>query len=126
MSVNITRKLIDEIDKDMQVALKGIEEKYGLSLSIGGYSFSPHNLTTKITGKVAEVNGKSIEQFEFENTCKVYNLKAEDYGKTFIANNKEYILVRVDIKKYKFPIIGKSVETGKLYKFPREVVNQLD
>lgn len=116
----LSRKEFTDFRNDVKQALTGIEEKYGISLSLGGITYSDIQFTMKINATVL-AKGKSKDQMVFEEYCNLYGFKPEDFGKTFSLNNKTFKLISINPKARKYSIIGIN-EKGDRYKFDLDTV----
>ena len=61
----LSRKEFTDFRNDVKQALTGVEEKYGISLSLGGITYSDIQFTMKINATVL-AKGKSKDQMVFE------------------------------------------------------------
>lgn len=115
--MNINKESLKEFRKDLDEIIKPLEEKYGVTIDLGSISFSDIEFSTKINVKNNEINGKSVEQYEFEKVCHLYGFKPEDYGKEFKQKDETFKFVGFNINspKYKYKCVN---EKGIAYKFP--------
>jgi hypothetical protein len=111
------KKEFNQFRSEVEEALKGIAEKYNFSIEAGGIKYdSLHmDLTLKVSEK--EVNGKSVEQLEFEKYCELFNLEKSDYLKKFVASSgKEFTLYGFNLRAKSMPILARD-QQGNSYKF---------
>jgi hypothetical protein len=59
---------------------------------------------------------------DFKLYCHRYNLTPDDLGKEFSICADTYIIEGCKPRSSKYPILGKNVKTGKVYKFPASQV----
>ena len=116
----LSKKEFEDFRKDVKEALVGVEEKYGISLSLGKITYTDIQFSTKINATVL-AKGKSKDQMVFEKYCDFYGLKPGDFGKTFSLNAKTFKLLSINPKAKKYPIIGVDKQGAK-YKFDLDAV----
>ena len=120
----MNRTQAKQFRKDLQEALKSVEEQYDGEISLGGIGFSSSGASVKVTLKENPSDGKSIEQAEFEKFAFSFGLKKEDYREAFQFQGKSYRIVGFKIKSPKYPILGEAIGTNKVSKFPETVLSQ--
>ena len=119
----LTRAQFKTFRKDFEDAVVGLEQKYGLTLSLGKITYSDTEFRTPLTAtKVIE--GKTSEQVQFEEHASLFGLKPEDFGKTFTVDGKEYKLIGLCPSAPKWPVVGQRVD-GERFKFKGAVLQQI-
>jgi ribosomal protein L6P/L9E len=105
----ILRKLREEIDS----ALKGVGEKYGLQLKAMGCTYEPTLAKYKLEVATTKEDGKAVEKIEIdlERYREIYGLSKEDTTKVFKYHGEDYKIAGINVRK-KFPIIIRPV-SGK-------------
>lgn len=120
------KKEFNQFRKEVKEALQGIAEKYNFNIEAGGIKYDNlhMDLTLKISDK--EVNGKSVEQLEFEKYCELFNLEKSDYLKTFTSSSsgKEFTLYGFNLRAKSMPILARD-QQGNGYKFRESSVRNL-
>ncbi len=81
--------------------------------------------TCELKIKIAIVNADGVvatrEANEFPRFCKMFNLDAEDLGRTFDSRGRGFTVTGIKPNNSKFPIIG-TRDDGKSFKFPQAMV----
>jgi hypothetical protein len=112
---------IDRIKEDMRVALKSVEEKYGVLFQLGNVSYSDNEFTTKVQCFVNTNGTANPAQLEFNKLAPFFGLLISDYGKPFIVEGIVYRITGLKKANRKYPIIAETAD-GKSYKFSTELV----
>jgi len=114
------RKNIESICSDIDSALKTVGEKYGVSLSTKGGTFSPDEFRTKLICKTSEATNPKKD---FENKASLLGLDASILNTTFVSNGATYTVVDLAPSSHKYPVIGESAK-GTKYKFSLDVLKK--
>jgi hypothetical protein len=120
------RDKIDAVRKDLDLALKEIGTKHGISLVSGNASYTNTNFTMKIKASVI-VGGvvQSPERVDFKMYAKMIGLEPADLGKVFRCDGSLYEIVGYKKRCTKRPIVCKKEKDGKRYKFSAEMIKYL-
>lgn len=117
------------IDRFNRETAKAIKEKVLEQISIPGvivqsnggrFSEGEYTLKLKFTLESPAENVYTQEQDLYNQAAKLYRLKP--LGETFTRNGETYKIVGWNNKARKYPVIGKRVLDGAMYKFPQQVV----
>ena len=117
------RRLREGLERAVAVVAKG----YGLSITVGGMSFTPENCTVKLEAAVLAPTGDvlSRERTDFERYAGHFGLTKEDFGATFRGQRGIlYQIVGAKMGASKYPILAKHQITGKIFKFTAEQVKR--
>lgn len=121
---NFDRNTVRLFGEELQNALKGLAEKYGVSIKSAGATFARDggNVTYKVAVAVIGEGGvaETKERSAFIQLAVMYGLQPTDLGKTFVHVGETVEITGLAPKSRKFPILGKK--GGKTYKFPVEAV----
>ena len=111
------KQTVRRIAAEAQVALDEVAARHGMTVKIGGGSFNPEGgtFTPKVTFSEGDAERKSFEQ-----VAHLFNLTAQDYGRTFTYGGKEYTLVGLNTRAPRYPLIVER--GGKRFKMPEEVL----
>lgn len=111
---------------DIDAAVESVAKKYGLSsIKTGNASYSPNTFSIKLEG-VLDGNAKAEENASLSNQyARMLGLPDNIVGKKFSSQGHDFIVERIDPNKPKFPIIGKRVSDGKMFKFTTDVAARL-
>ena len=121
------RVICKRLGEAMLEAVKKIEGEYGVKFERKGGSFSDTNYTMKIEASVVSKDGivLSKEAGEFKRYCSMYNLEAEDLGKTFTdSTGTEWKIKGLSSRSNKYPIIAEKIGTGKDFKLGERMVQK--
>ncbi len=121
----LNKQICQEIGREIERKLSGVAKMFGVNVKVRGGKFSLTSLTQKIEISIIDVDGNILSQAsdDFKRYCSQYNLKPDDLGKTFTADNgRSYEITGLKINSRKFPITAVNVETGRGYKFPEKIV----
>jgi len=115
----MTRPVAKRIAADVAAALKPVAEKYGMSLSEGGWSYYDTDITFK--PKFAVVTDSGVPA-DFERLAPKYGLEPSDFGKTFTSLGRQFRITGIKPTRRQYPISGERVPDGKSYKFTAQQV----
>jgi len=121
------RAVCMNIGKAVTDALKPLEDKFGISFNRKGGSFSDTSYTMKIEMAVVAADGTvlSREAEDFKRYCQLYNLEAEDLGKTFVADDGYIWRVKgLNSRSRKYPILAERIKDGKTFKLGQRMVQK--
>ena len=106
----------DAFRVDFNEAVKGLKDKYNITLTTGTIRYTPSSFSMPVKGLISDWD-ISGEEAEFKRLCNMFGKKPEDYGKTFTSNGKVLKLVGFNTRARKYPFVGEEVGTGRRYKF---------
>jgi len=118
---------VESIQIKIKKALEIIEKEENIKISFGTirYNRFSYNSSVKI---ISLEDTDEIESFN-ESICKSLGFTQNIVGMTFEKKSdnimKSYIITEVIKRNRKYPIITKSIQDGKSYKFPVESVRSL-
>lgn len=129
--MEITDSNLKQFRKDFAASVKSLEEKYGVTLSLGNITYSPEQFTTKLT----VTNGRDIfsrEENAFDANVWKYQhlgLKKGMYNQIFIGKDgKKYALRGLNTRAPRYPLLITRLEDGEHRKagerFIREILNE--
>lgn len=109
MNKQEVRNIVDDIKR----ALDRIGKEHDIDIKMGGVTFSEAQFVTKLTAKVKNLNGKSLEQVEFEAYCGLFGFKENDYRRVANKPNHGRTLCIVGFKPSspKFTLIAEDINT---------------
>jgi hypothetical protein len=92
----------------------------GIELSLGSARFSDQIVTFKLECAMPNEDGTATSKIgeDFKLYCHRYNLTPDDLGKEFSNGVDTFTIEGCKPRSTKYPILGKNVKTGKVYKFP--------
>lgn len=108
---------IKTISDEIKHALKAVAEKHNMNIDLGGITYSNIEFHTKLTVKLRELNGKSVDQIEFERYCMIFGFKPEDYLRIANKPGQGHLFRIVGFKPNspKFSLLVEDVDTGARY-----------
>lgn len=111
-----------KINAEIKEALKVIALKHKLDINLGNVTYSATEFNTKLTVKVTELNGKSLEQIEFEKYAPLFGFKPEDYRRMADqkSNGRAYLIVGFKPASPKFCLLAEDSVTGARYGLPED------
>lgn len=112
---------IERIIEDINLALASVEDKHKILFDLGNCSFDAQKFTLKLSSFIQEDGVEDAAYAEFLLLAHFYGFKKEDYGKTFIMNEKSYKIVGLKKSNRKYPVIL-DCSDGKSYKMSTEMV----
>lgn len=117
------KKGFDLFRKDVEVALKEVEKKHGVSIECGriNYSALDFNMQLNVTKDDGNTDGKRLL---FEQDCMFYGFSKDDYEREFTANGKRFKLVGFNRKSPKNCCSIYCITDGKTYKCGSEMVKR--
>lgn len=120
----LTAKNYQAFCAELVAAVADLEKKYEVKIrTLGAKSDQAGIITMKVqvSPKVAGVVlDPSIESFKI-NAWR-YGLKPENLNQEFKVGVTKYTVYGLKTSNHKFPILAKSLNDGKIYKFPQNTV----
>jgi len=122
--MEFTRKNLKEIRADIDEALVGVGEKYGIELSAKNASFTPNTCTFKLELGVVGSDGvtSSKEAESYKVNAGLFGLDPNWLGETFTANGKTFKVIGLNTRAKKYPVVVQEVGSDGRYKFSAEGV----
>ena len=118
----INKTNIKDIRKDVAAALKAVEAKYGIQLSLGNMRYSDTNFRGKLEGDVVSPMALAKRKtIDWNKEARKPELDAKLLGKKFKTGGSEFTLVATKPRNRTYPFIGKGVRGGR-YKFTEDQV----
>jgi len=103
------------ISADLEAALAPVAAKYGITFSYRGARFLADNATFKIEAATIGSGGvvNTRERDNFKLYASMYGLKDTDLDREISYAGKKYIIIGLNTRRQKYPIVAKRVEDGK-------------
>lgn len=114
----------DQFRTDFDNAMKALQDKYDVTIDLGNIGYSNTEFSSKITVKPRTIDGKGIEQVEFEKACKLYGFEPDHYLAHFELQGKAFELYGFNHRARKSPMQIRELATGKCYKTSEETVKR--
>jgi hypothetical protein len=112
------------ISVDLQAVLAPVAAKYGITIQYKGSRFSPDNVVFKIEGATIGSGGvaNTRERDNFKLYASMYGLKDTDLDREISYAGKKYVIIGLNTRRQKYPIVAKRVEDGKTILLTCEMV----
>lgn len=114
--MEINKETLALFREDFAQAVKELESKYNVDISLGGIGYELNNFHCTMN-----VRKKGLDNAEWNWYCGKYGFTPEDFGKTFIHNHKTYTITGIK-KGSKYPIQARR-EDGKEFGFSPSLIN---
>ena len=119
---NFTKEDCRTLRTEMTEALKGIEKKHGIKLSVGNMSFTNTKVEIKVEATLVGEQGEDLNaKANFELYASSFGLSKSDYNREIKINGDLVKLVAIMPKRSKYPIVGQKAD-GRRFKFTEEGV----
>ena len=102
--MQITRQILKDLRPEIEDALQGISEKYGITMKLGNGHFGGLNGDYKLELTTTGENGETTQSRDFALYASRFGLRPEWYGKTFQGNGSTYIITGIYPRKRKMPV----------------------
>ena len=112
--MNFTKSGFDAFRKDVENALKTVEEKHGVKVSCGAITYGSYDFSMKMN--VVKHGAVDGARKLFEQHCASYGFEKDDYEREFVLNGVKFQLVGFNPKSPKNCCSIKRVSDGKAYK----------
>ena len=122
--VHFDRGTVTTFTERLDAALAGLCEEFGVSVTRGTTRFSTTSLEVGYTFAIGNDQVESGDRAEFAMHARVFDLSADDYGRTFSTPRGRFTLVGLKPRNRKYPVIGLDAR-GRRYKFPTDVLRLL-
>ena len=103
------------LSDDIKTALVPLAARWGITLTYKGARFLPDNATIKIDAATVGASGivNTRERDNFKNYASMYGLNPSDLDKEITYAGKKYILIGLNTRRSKYPIVATCVGNGK-------------
>ena len=125
--MEMNRATLQEFRKDFQEHVKGLEEKYGVTIQMGNitYGETDFHFKTEVKNKVSSEEAERQQKDDFDRYCRLYGFDSSDYRKQFQYGNSTYEFIGFEPKKRKYPCLCKEVTGEKMLVFTVESLSEL-
>ena len=116
--------ILNTLRTEMNEALKGIAEKYGMTISAEkatyGSTYASFKVELALTKEDGTVLSKEAEAFRMY--ANLFGMKPDDLGREFEVAGKRYKLAGYMASKRKFPFLAECLTDGKEYGFTESFI----
>lgn len=125
---NFNEQTCKAIDEEIMIALRRVEERFGVVAKINGGTYSPGTFTPKVTLSVVGDAGVPMtkEAERFKMNAKYIGFQSEDLGRVFTLDNEKRRIVGLRQANSSLPLIVEVVggpRNGKRYIFKTDDLN---
>jgi len=111
------------VTKEVEKALNGVAEKFGLAVKVGTRRFGTKDMRFPVEFVITEVDKDSGEMLSpeamaYKKLAGSFGLDSEWLGAEFETYQGRYKIVGLKPRNRKYPVLADDVRTGKKYKFP--------
>ena len=103
--MQITKQMLKDLRPEIEDALKGISEKYGITMKLGNGHFGGLTGDYKLLLTTTGENGETPESRDFTMYAATFGMDKEWFGKTFQSNGHTYTIKGILPRKRKMPIL---------------------
>ena len=86
--------------QDVKLALKEVEEKYGVSVSCGNINYSQYDFTLQLVVTKSDSTTDGMKE-RFAKECVFYGFQPEDYERVLVLNGKTFKLIGFNLNSPK-------------------------
>ena len=110
------------VREEIKKTLQGLAEELGLFINTGSGTFSPNELTLRLSISLQEgFDGKSGKQAEFERYSFGFGIPDKSFGKKFSYGGEIFTITGIRPKARKNPVLATNSK-GKEFIFPVDIV----
>lgn len=109
------KKMVRSIRESLQEAIKGVEEKHKIGLTVGSATFDAASFRISLEGIILD-DGETKESAEWNRLAPKYGFDSSDLGREVTVRGNSYTLFGLNERAIKYPVIVKSLKNGELYK----------
>lgn len=104
---------------ELNQAIAGVLEKYGMTGEIGSVTYSQVGFHSTLKAQVKDIgNGKSGAQLEYEMLARKFGIDPKSFGKIFTSQGKTFQVTGINSRARTMPIMAVELSTNQQYKFP--------
>ena len=117
------RETVKQLRFVLEKALAGINSDK-LAVSVGNATFLHNNVTFKIEIAEKTAGGTVIDRDAeaLQRHFGMFGLPPDSLGKRFYFRHEEFEATGLRPKAFRFPLLGKRLRDGKIFKFPATVL----
>lgn len=112
--MEFTKGSFENLRKDIKEALKGVEEKYGLTFETGAINYTMLDFTLKLQATKTDI-GVDAKEEKFKMYCRKYGFSDDQYKMQVIHNERSFELIGFNPTKPKNRCNLYCPADGKIY-----------
>jgi len=120
--MTITKELLRVFRTDLDKALKELEDKHGVQISVGAMTYSDTQFTFSSKAIIGG-SPEEVEKAEFKKHCGKYGFKPENYGTVMLIGGKQCEFIGFKTRATKMPCLVRDIENGKKYKCDTKTIS---
>lgn len=118
------KEKLNVIRKDIEQALKAVEEKHNMKFGIGSMKYSNTGFKTTLEASLLSESGGNLkEESDWKQAVSLGLVEADWLGRAY--DNNQFIIKAVDLSRRKNCIIVEKISTGKRYVTKPETVRRI-
>ena len=116
-----------QFKNEFEKSLEELGTKFGVNVVIKRGKYSSDNYTLSVEASVIAENGEVLDTAAeaFKRNATFFELKPEDLYKIFKCDGSQYKIVGMKPGNRKYPILAKSIDNNKTYKFSADTIKML-
>lgn len=115
-----------QISTEVVAELQALAQRHGLRFSTEGGQLGSADLLIKLRVRAADRTAvNDAEQRAFAMEARYMGLEPSDYGIVFSNYQGTYKLVGIKASRPKYPFLGVCQRSGKTFKLPRSIIQQV-
>lgn len=111
-----SKKQFENFRSDVEVALKGLEQKYNVEIKGGKIRYDEVQFTLELDVRKKAFRGVPFEKMLFNERCAQFGFTPDDYMKEFFLHDKFWRLVGFNPRASKYQVVAMD-DAGKRYVF---------
>lgn len=120
----LNKPTMTRIGNEVEAAVREVLSKYGIRTQYQGSRFDELEATLKLKISVSTSTGETQAARDFRTNASRFGLKQGDLGRIFNLKGVSYRITGAMPRRWKRPIVGKRVSTGKSYIFTADFVRE--
>lgn len=126
--MQLTRDTLEIVRRRINAAIAPVAKELGIAADLGRCVFerSGDFATFKLECKAIKADGSIMDRDakSFVTFATSYDLKPTDLGRSFMFQNKQYVVSGLSTRSYKCPILAKDGQ-GRCFKFSSDTIKRL-
>ena len=121
----LTNSLLNEIRKDMELALTMVEAKRNMKFKIGRMTYSSNSFKCSLEAVIAtDGEEANVDKANWNKYAYRFGFSKTDFGKEFEVDGEVFTIYGIAPSRHKYPILAKCMTSGEVYKFPADRVKK--
>jgi len=122
---SFTPENLDQLRSQIEISLHDIGVKFGISLKIGGMTYTEDKVTARLSATVDREGRVPEMVYNFNVYCYDYGAMPEDLGKELTIDGTKYLLVGLKPRASKRPFVCQRVSDGIQFNFIEKPIREL-